>query len=385
MAAKLVKVAGTKYAGIYQRAGKFSFWVKIQDDAGRWVQEWHSGYSSKGKALAAREKLLVERREGRHVRRSELTVEAYLAEWLDGLSDVREATVHGYRKNVQYINQHIGKVPLQSLRTSQINALYTAMSKTIGRGKKPLSPRTIEHTHATLRRALRDAVRQGLISSNPATDTTRPRKIEQVYEPPWTGEQVGAFLKSVEAHEHRAAFTLICTTGARRSEIAGLKWGDVDLDAGRVYIRRGRTTVGRGVVESVPKNRSSIRNLRVSAVTVDALRQHRDELMAAGFQRVADDCYVFQADDGEPIHPDVLSRSFKAAVKRAGLPTLTVHGLRHMAAALMLKERVPVEVVAAQLGHSNPAVTLSTYRHLFPSEQEDAMNALDRAIYGQNG
>lgn len=131
-------------------------WVKVQDGARRWVQEWHSGYGSKKEAKAARDKLLGERDHGAARRKkSKVTVAAYMAEWLDGLVDVRPSTAHGYRKVAEgYIVPNLGAVPLQALTTTRINTFYGDLYARGGKDGKGLSPRSIEHCHGALRRAL---------------------------------------------------------------------------------------------------------------------------------------------------------------------------------------------------------------------------------------
>lgn len=387
MAGKVTKVPGDKYAGVYQRGpNSFTFQIKVQDGTGRWVQEWHSGFQSKRAAKEARDEMLAKVRKGQHVRRTTQTLGDYLDEWLDGLLDIRESTVHGYRKNAEaYIKPALGHVSLQALTVPRINAFYKAIMQGGGKGGRALSPRTVEHCHATLRRALRDAVVAGLIPSNPALSTTRPKVVRTPYEPKWKPEHVRKYLAALEVHPLRAALTVAATTGARRSEVVAIKWGDLDLKAGMLQIRRARTVVGKDVVEAEPKTAAGRRDMPLTPLAVEALRELRDELSAEGFDRINADRYVFQDEDGQPIHPDVISRAHKTLVKRLGLPYMSVKELRHTAASLMALGGVPIEVLTGVLGHADASTTWRHYRGLYPSERTAAVAAFDVALGGEAG
>ena len=369
----------TKHTGVYQRGSTFAFWIKVKGPDGRWRQEWTSGFPTAAKAAAARRDAMTDKGRGDHVARSARTVGDYLAEWLDGQINLKPTTLHGYRVQVRaHIAPGIGRVKLQDLSLTVLNRFYRDLFE-----HKGLSARSVELCNAVLRKALNDAVRAGELKVNPATHATLPRKSKPQLAEPWTADELQRFVTSVEDHPLQAAFVVAANTGARRGEVAGLRWMDVDLDGARLHIRRPRTTINGKAVEDDPKNTTSARNIGIDKFTVEVLRRHRDELMASGFDRVGPDRCVFQERDGGGIDPNRLSREFKTAAKRAGLREVRFHDLRHTHATVLLKAGVPAEVVAKRLGHATPVVTLTVYRHVLESEDTDAVAVFGQQVYGR--
>jgi integrase len=372
-----------KYAGVYKRCGKFIYIVKFKDAGGRWRQEWGGGFDTKTEALAARAAKVAEIRGGTHVQKSGRTVGAYMTEWLDGQINLKPTTAHGYRVQLRaHVIPGIGDVKLQDLTMTMLNRFYRELYQPSDPDRKPLSARSVELCHAVIRKALNDAVRAGELKVNPATHATLPRKQKPQLTAPWTAEQLDSFIESLGDNPLRAAFIVAAMTGARRGEVAGLRFMDLDLEGAWLHIRRPRTTINGKAVEDDPKNATSARSIDIDPMTVQALREHRDALMAQGFDRVAPDRCVFQEANGDGVDPNRLSREFKAAARRAGLPDVRFHDLRHTHATVLLQAKVPAEVVAERLGHSTPMVTLTISRHVARSEHTAAARVFAERVLG---
>ena len=176
------------------------------------------------------------------------------------------------------------------------------------------------------------------------------------------------------ARSHRVfpAFWLAANTGKRRSELLGLRWGDVDLESSRLGVNRSLVSVAYELHDSPGKTRSSRRSVDLDARTVEVLRAWRHERRAEAGRPIGEEDRVVAHPDGEPIHPDSFSQTFNRLVASAGVPRLWLHGLRHTHASLMLKERVPIRVVSERLGHATPGFTMATYQHVLPGMQADA-------------
>jgi integrase len=236
----------------------------------------------------------------------------------------------------------------------------------------------------TIRRALRDAARWGLVARNVATlaSPPRPRRAEMRT---WTAGELRAFLDHVAGDRLGALWMLAASTGMRRGELAGLRWADVDLERGRVAIRQTLVLAGRQVVRSEPKTNRGRRSVALDPRTVAQLRAWR---AAQAAERLAwgagwtSSGLVFTRDDGTPLHPEWLSDAFEWRVRTAGLPPIRLHDLRHTHASLGLAAGVPVKVMSERLGHTTSSFTADAYQHVTPQLEEAAAATVARLVFG---
>jgi integrase len=273
-----------------------------------------------------------------------------------------------YASYEQLIRSHIlpviGAIPLHKLSAEDLDGLYTQLSESH-------RPKTIRNIHGVLRKALADAERKESVLRNVA-DLADPPKLSSRRRAEtriWTASQLGASLSQMESHRLHPAYFLASHTGLRRGEVLGLQWKDVDLDAGRLSVRRALGSVGYKITISDVKTDHGRRNVDMDERTVTILRTWRarqlEERLAVG-SRFQDHGLVFSRPEGTAIHPDYLSQTFDRAVARSGLPVIRLHDLRHTHASILLAAGVPVKVVSERLGHSTPAFTMSVYQHVIP-------------------
>ncbi len=233
-----------------------------------------------------------------------------------------------------------------------------------GQGASALAPRVAGRTQVEC------------IARNPAAVAEAPRA-RQPEMKTWDGAQVRAFFDATADHRLAALWKLLATTGLRRSEALGLRWGDLNVDEtpGRLSVRQTLAYVGTRAVFDEPKTKRSRRLVTLEPETVAALRAHRarqlEERLAIGVG-YRDLDLVFCGVDGQPMKPNTVSRNFDSLVRVAGLPKITLHGLRHSWASLALLDGIPSKVVAEVLGHSSTAVTENVYMHVTPGMQADA-------------
>jgi integrase len=182
-----------------------------------------------------------------------------------------------------------------------------------------------------------------------------------------------------------AAFVLLATTGMRRGEALGLRWSDVDLDAGRLSIVQTITTVRDKMVITPPKTARSRRSVSLDPETVAALREHRrkqnEERLRAGEVWSGEGDFVFTDELGRPVHPSALSRLFTSYVRRADLPAIRLHDLRHTYATVALGAGVHPKIVSERLGHATTAVTLDLYSHVTPTIDAEAAALVANKIF----
>jgi integrase len=171
-------------------------------------------------------------------------------------------------------------------------------------------------------------------------------------------------------------------TGARRGEIAGLRWVDVDLDGARITIRQALLTVGGEVYVSSPKSYRG-RTVDLDHETVLQLEAHQErqrrERWAYDGEYIESE-YVFRKKDGTRLDPRTLSQTFQWIVQNSDLPRIRLHDLRHTHASIAVKAGVPIGVVSERLGHASPEFTLHRYSHVMPGMQREAADTIARAV-----
>jgi len=246
-----------------------------------------------------------------------------------------------------------------------------------------LAPKTVLEIHLIIRGALNDAVERGIVSRNVALAAHAPKlcAIPKVEQQAWTAQQLQGFLHAAAGHRLFPAFWLEANTGMRRSELLGLKWDDIDLDTATVSINRGLVSVGYELRETRGKTRTSRRAVDLDPTTVAVMTAWRNwqhiEQDVAGVEASG---WVFTNAYGEPVHPHSISQAFERIVRRAGIPRIRLHDLRHTHGTLLIKEGVPVKVVSERLGHNNPVFTIDTYQHVLPGMQAQAARVFERLI-----
>jgi integrase len=343
------------------------------------------GFKTKREAKAAEAEALRRIRDGVFVEPSRLTVGAYLTEvWLPSMaSQVRATTLGGYRHNVRaYLVPRLGDIPLQRLTAARVGAFCGELVTSGGQGGRPLSPKTVRYVHTTLRRALRDAVADGLMVRNVAAQA-RPPRARRVEMRTWTAVEVGTFLASVREDRLYAAWLLLATLGLRRGELLGLRWLDVDLTTGRIAIRHTLVMVDGKPATAEPKTGKGRRSLTLAPDVLDALRAHRAQQVAERLSWGADytdSGLVVTTEQGRPMHPETFSGLFTRLAARAGLPAIRLHDLRHSTASILLARGVHPKVVSELLGHATIALTLDTYSHVIPSLQSEAAAVMAAAV-----
>ncbi len=351
---------------------------------GRERRSWHPAGCERDDAerLAAR---LASERDGAHDGARSLSFGAFLtSRWLPGKRLVLAAsTYNGYRRNAEgHIVPALGRIGLRRLRPHHLEAFYDGLLRPRD-GRAALAPKTVYEIHLVIRGALSDAVRRGLISRNIALVAHAPslRSIPRVEQASWTAEELQAFLRAAAGHRFFAAFWVAAFTGMRRGELLGLRWDDFDEEAATLSINRGLIAIDYELHETRGKTSNARRRIDLDPTTVMVLSAWRDwqqaELHAAGIQAKG---WMFTDGTGEPIHPHAVSQTFERIARRAGVPVMRLHGLRHTHGTLLISAGVPVKVVSERLGHATPGFTIETYQHVLPGMQGEAARVFERLV-----
>lgn len=293
--------------------------------------------------------------------------EFFTDEWMPAAEGtLRPLSVTQYRSVIRrYVVPGIGHVRLQALAGGHLNALHADLERA------GLSVSTRRLVHAVIHRGLRDGVRWGRVARS-AADQADPPRAARSRAHAWTAGELRRFLDHVADDRLHALWRLAATTGMRRGELAGTTWRALDLDGARLEISQQLVPTRGGPTLGPPKSTRSRRTVALDPETVDALRRHRDaQLLERDFGGPAyvDRDFVFCDEIGGPIYPNRLTDWFRRHRQAAGIPTGSLHTLRHSVITLMLTGGIPVHVVAARVGDT-PTTVLSSYAHLLPQSDE---------------
>ncbi len=364
-----------------------AYWWVTGPDGGR-RQRSKGGFAKKTAASAHLTEVLAAVQNGTWSEPTDrrMTVRAYaLEQWLPSL-DVRPATVAQYRHVTEaWVLPHIGGERLALLTPAHVERMLATLRISGARGGRPLSDRSVQMAHLVSRMMFEHALRRGgYVQHNPVTVVKRP-KARSAEMQAWSADEVRTFLATIATDRLRAAWVLFLARGPRRGEVAGMRWRDVDLEAGRWRVVHTRISVGGTVVESTPKTAAGRRTIPLDSQLVAMLRSLKAaqaaERLSAG-PAWTDSGYVVVNELGQPYHPEALSDRWEALVKAADVPRIRLHDARHTAATLMLSNGTPTKVASELLGHASPMITQSLYQHVMPGMTESAAEALSALVLG---
>lgn len=363
--------------------GTWTFAVDLPAPTGSRVTVRRGGFGSDEAAAAALRRLL-EGAIGGFDADPNQTVAEYLTEWLQAKSlTLKLTTLVRYRDYVvNDLVSHLGAIRLDELGRRHLVGFARAQLAA-GRGRV-----SVHRCLATLSSALGEAVRQHRLQYNPARPTIvpRPRAAERTV---WSAREAVRFLRCCREGDPLLAdlCEVLIGTGMRKGEALGLHWADVHLDEGVLYVRYTLSAVDNNrLVIIAPKTRSSRNWVAISPRVAAALRRRA---RASGSRRVdpADPFtgLVFTRDNGRPLRPQTLLDRFRHWSALAGVPRITMHDLRHLAATLTITAGVPLTVVSKTLRHSTLSTTANIYAHLTRSAAHGAVDAIEEALAAAEG
>ncbi len=214
-----------------------------------------------------------------------MTTGEWLTRWLEGRkASLRPRTSERYASLVRvHIVPAVGHVPLQRLSANDLDRLYAALlvdGHQRAKGES-LSPRTVRFVHTVIRKALADALKKRMVTTNVADFAEPPA--HRACRPPemtvWSPAELATFLDATVDHEHGVLFRVAAMTGMRRGELGGLRWRDVDLEGGMLTVRRALAKVAGEWIAVEPKTQASKRTIDLDPATVVALRRQRQALL----------------------------------------------------------------------------------------------------------
>lgn len=329
------------------------------------------------------------------------TLWAWWQLWLDQFSPNLKPHIREDYRGIgrRYVeSRKLGKTRLRSLTFAAVQAWVNDLAKT-------LEPQTVKNAHARLRRTLNVAKRKGYVDRNVAEGVALPaagevEAADRVEIQPYTIEQLRALLTALDGNRWATLYRLAATLGLRQAELLGLTWDCIDLERGTLTVQQQlRRVAAQGAEKGAaktwqllpPKTAAAKRTLRLDPVLIAALRTHRqnlrEERLLHGKDWQARDLWakkrgglVFVTETGAPVHGSDLLQHFHRWAKKAELPQVRFHDLRHTAATLMIADGVSIVAVSKILGHANPGITMKIYAHAHADDQAAAVAGLSKKL-----
>ena len=177
---------------------------------------------------------------------------------------------------------------------------------------------------------------------------------------------------------------LALATGMRRGELLALRWGDVDLDAGRIQVERSLEQTKAGLRFKEPKTKHGRRSIKIPPSIIAELRAHwaqqQAQRLRLGLGRAGDGDLVFASWDGTIRSPNATTREWVRALAENRLPTISLHALRHTHASQLIAAGMDPVAISRRLGHASPTITLNVYGHLFANSDDRAAEIIEAAF-----
>lgn len=305
---------------------------------------------------------------------SKMNVAEFVDWWLDGTvkPKVRTVTYINYRGFYErHLAPTVGQKNLQKLTPAQVQAWKMHMIQS-GVGRQ-----TIGQVMRLLKRALSDAVVWELVSRNAAREISPPS-----YKPKETAyikfRDLGKYFEAIRGDKLEALFLIAITDGLRSAELLALRWNDWDEEAGELVVDEGVIVLPGGVEEfNPPKTEAGKRRVPLSEIAQTALREHHrkflEKRMQTGERGEYTHTLIFPNPSGNAYRRMGVRKRWRKCLGEAGLPYITIHGLRHTASMLLARSKTAPRTAQGILGHSDVTTTLRIYTHF---EQEDATAAV---------
>ena len=372
---------------IIERNGSIRLKVSLgkNPQTGKYESYYETFHGNRTEAQKRLRQVLTELDKGIFVKPGKTILGEYLKSWLldycgPNLSP-RTQELYSYICE-KHVLPTLGRIPLVDLRPQHLQRLY---AEKVSAG---LSNRTVQLIHVTLHKALKNAVKSGLLVRN-ITESVDTPKIQNREMHVMSETDLHIFLEYTRNTPYYALFYTSLFTGMRRAELLALRWSDVDLELCQLSVTRSMQYIGGAAPENrisfrEPKTAKSKRSIALSPSTVITLREHKakqTELrQSLGYAPPLDNDLIFSHYDGSPLLPNSVTHAWIKLVRRCGLRGIRLHDARHTHASLLLKQGVHPKIVQERLGHGSIQITLDLYSHIAPGLQQAAANKFDDIV-----
>lgn len=378
---------------VYKKNDRWAVRIDLERDGnGPRRRKSYGTFRTKAEAKAKEREVLSGRARGLDLGAQSATVEQLVERYIENceVRGVGLKTVERYGEMLRLqIKPFIGSATLEKLRKANVAEFVTTLAKRgNSRSGEGLAPKTIKNTLSLLATSLEWAVEMGVILHNPASRVRSPKILKRPAKA-IDDTEAQKLLETAEAEGSLwgRLFTISLTVGARRGEVAALKWSDIDWNASTVTICRALSkTVAAGVLVKETKT-GNIRTVKLSPMAVRALQAQRaaqaaEKLKGKYYQEQG---WIFASPLGGVLNPVSISNAFTRIAKVAGISTTRLHDLRHTFASWLIADGENIETVKDALGHSTSYTTLTTYAHAVKKATAAAVESIDARLSGRRG
>lgn len=366
---KVITKNGKKYT--YYEARYF---VGYDPGTGKPIQKSITAKTQKEVATKLKQ-ITLDISNGINIDSKNLTVKSWMNRWKDNyIVNVAPLTKEKYERDIKiHIIPNLGAIKLEKLTPDTIQAFYNKLNE-------KLAPSSVRHIHLILSMALDKAIDNDLIKQNPAKKTILPKNKKPeltVLEP----EQVVTFVNSAKLDKYKNLFIFALFTGMRSGEIRGLTWDNVDFKKNCITISNQLLYSNSQYSLSLPKE-EKVRTIYPARIAMTALK---DELRNQQDNKMyADDVWenkfnlVFTTESGQPISRQNLNLHIKKVLKRANLPDIRFHDLRHTYAVNAIQAGDDIKTIQENLGHASAAFTLDVYSSAIDSMRKKSSERMQQ-------
>lgn len=375
---------------IIKRGNSYRIKISLGKDSltGKYISHYETVKGNKKDAEKRLNELIHKLNNGTFIKPGKVTLNEYLKSWLSDYCKPnlapRTHELYSYIC-VKHITPTLGNILLVDLRPQHLQRLY---AEKLSSG---LSNRTVQLIHITLHKALKNAVKTGLLIRNVSEAVDTP-KIQRPEMKVMNESDINNFLDHAKETPYYALFYTCLFTGMRRAELLALRWTDVDLILCQIYVTRSMqyldsASPGNRISFKEPKTKKSRRLISLSPSNAIVLREHQESQnnlrLCLDHPALTDNDLVFSKYDGYPLLPGSITHAWTRLARRCGLHGVRLHDARHTHASLLLKQGVHPKIVQERLGHGSIQITLDTYSHVAPGLQQAAANKFDDIVFSE--
>lgn len=372
---------------------KYKIDVLIGYNGNKRIRHIETFLGGKKEAVLRKNEIKMQLRNKTYVKKNTFAMSEFIEEWQKSKKDnVGIKTYHEYDRYCINIKNSIGHIKVKDINVKILEDFYSGLKNSTGKGrtKNGYSEKTVKHHYTLVSEILNTAIKWGYLYNNPNKNVT-PIKVHKKEIECYSPEEVEKLIEILqnEPIKYQSIIMLASDSGARRGEITGLTWNDIDFNKSTIKINKTTQYVtGYGVFEKSTKSDTSNRIVYIAPTTIKILKKYKTEqekqklLLGELWQNTN---RFFTTGNGSNMHHDTPSKILEIIINKYNLKRITFHGLRHTSISLQISSGIQSQIVSKRAGHSSVAVTHNIYSHFFEDEFKDVANKMDNFLHTKIG